>query len=221
MAGGLIMSNSPELLGYYPYLFCGGIVSGFGGIFGLSYFDYNVRTNKIRNLETNKEIEAYYSENSLPRQLSYYAIVGGMTMLVSPILVFANAQNILMPSMFITGAIFSGATLYANTRKVDELEAWSYGLHSGVFALVGCGFTGLASTLIFGENTFSIFLHSINVYAGIPIFAGLIAFNTHKAIKMYKNKDPDHLVCSVELYLDFMNILIRIIEIMQKFQKKD
>ena len=78
--------------------------------------------------------------------------------------------------------------------------------------ILGCGMTGLTSQLIFGPNEFSSFLHSVDVYMGIPLMAGFVAYDTHEARAMYKNGDPDHLGCAANLYLDFINILIRVID---------
>lgn len=144
-----------------------------------------------------------------------------MTAIVSPLIAFAGATDILIPAMLSTSAVFGGATYYANTRKVGELEVWGSTLYGGLWGLIECGFTGLASTFIFGPNMFSVFMHSIDLYAGIPLFAGFVAYDTHKAIDMYKQKDPDHLGCSIQLYLDFVNILIRMIKIMDKLKNKD
>jgi len=92
-------------------------------------------------------------------------------------------------------------------------------LTGGLLSLIGCGLTAIVTNAIIGPNVFSSMLHSIDLYVGIPLFAGFVAYDTHVAIEMYKNKDPDHLGCSANMYLDFMNILVRMIELMSKFKK--
>lgn len=221
MGSGLLLSHTPEMIQYLPWLMGGGFLTGIGGCFGLGWSRYKVHTTHLKHPETNKIVEAYHSENTPERQLSYGAVIGGMSMMISPAIAFANVTGILMPAMLSTGLVFGGAIHYANTRKVGELEPWGSALYGGLWGLIGCSLTGLGSTLIFGPNMFSVFMHSIDLYAGIPLFAGFVAYDTHKAIDMYRQKDPDHLGCSVQLYLDFSNLLIRFIEIMAIFNKKD
>lgn len=221
MGTGLLLSNTPEMFQYLPWLFGGGFLTGICGCFGLGWSRYKVHTTHFKHPETNKVIEAYHSENTPERQLSYGAVIGGMSLMVSPLIAFANVSGILMPAMLSTSLVFGGAIHYANTRKVGELEIWGSALYGGLWGLIGCSLTGIGSTLIFGPNMFSVFMHSIDLYAGIPLFAGFVAYDTHKAIDMYKQKDPDHLGCSVQLYLDFTNLLVRMIEIMAIFNKKD
>ena len=91
----------------------------------------------------------------------------------------------------------------------------------GLVGLVGMGLVGLGSQLIFGPTMFSMALHSIDTYAGIVLFTAMSAYDTHKSIEMYENKDPDHLGCAINLYLDFINLLIRIMEVMAKIKKDD
>lgn len=221
MGTGLLLSHTPEMFQYLPFMLGGGFLTGIGGCFGLGWSRYKVHTTHLREPDTNRVIEAYHSENTPQRQLSYGAVIGGMSLMVSPMIAFANVSGILMPAMLSTGFVFGGAMHYANTRKVGELEPWGSALYGGLWGLIGCSLTGLGSTLIFGPNMFSVFMHSIDLYAGIPLFAGFVAYDTHKAIDMYRQKDPDHLGCSVQLYLDFTNLLIRMIEIMAILNKKD
>lgn len=221
MGTGLLFSHTPEVFQYIPWLIGGGFLTSIGGCVGLGVSKYQIHTTHFKDPSTNKIIEAYHSENTPERQLSYGAIVGGMSLMVSPMIAFANVSGILIPAMLSTSLVFGGAMHYANTRKVGELEPFGSALHGGLWGLVGCGLTGAVSTMLFGPNMFSMFLHSIDLYAGIPLFAGFVAYDTHKAIDMYNNKDPDHLGCSVQLYLDFTNLLIRFIEIMAILNKKE
>jgi len=190
-----------------------------------NYFDSFTDTKQhVKSKISNNEyqvVESYHSENTPERIISYTAVIGGMTLITSPLLAYAHMTDILMPAMLSTGLVFGGAMHYAKTRKIGELEAWGSALHGGLWGIIGCGLTGIGSTLLFGPNIFSAFMHSIDLYAGIPLFAGFVAYDTHKAIELYNQKDPDHLGCSLNLYLDFMNILVRMIEIMAKLQKKD
>ena len=89
----------------------------------------------------------------------------------------------------------------------------------GLYSLVGLGLTSIASLLIFGPNPFASLMMRVDTYGGLLLFVGLSIYDSHKAIKMYKENQPDHIICAVTLYLDFMNILIRVMEIMKDVKK--
>ncbi len=63
-------------------------------------------------------------------------------------------------------------------------------------------------------------LHNVDLYGGIALFTGFTAYDTHRAIDLYKRNDPDHLGVATDMYLNFMNLLIRIMEIYLKMQRK-
>ena len=221
VGSGIFFAEHPGIIfEYFPLLMGGGFVSAIGGCFGMDSARYNIITTNIHNPETGEMIEAYHSENDPARIASFAAVIGGITCLISPVVAFAHWSGTLIPAMLSTSFIFGGAVHYAKTCKVGELDIWRSALHSGLWGILGCGLTGLGSTLLFGPNMFSAFIHSVDVYAGIPLFAGLVAYDTHLAIEMYQAKDPDHLGCSTGLYLDFVNILVRVIEIMVKTQER-
>jgi FtsH-binding integral membrane protein len=106
--------------------------------------------------------------------------------------------------------------MYAKYRPRGELLTYEAPLMGGLMGLVGLGVVNLGSVAIFGPNVVSTALHSVDTYGGILLFTGLTAYDTQKAISRYQNRDPDHLGCSVELYLDFMNLFVRIMEIIAK-----
>jgi len=75
------------------------------------------------------------------------------------------------------------------TRKVGELEPWGGMLYDGLTGLISVSLVGLSS------NWFEDATHLINLYGGIPLFIGFVAYNTHKAIELYKLGDAYHLAC--------------------------
>lgn len=213
MSGGILLSHFPEFFSY-DLMLGGGFLSSIIGTLGMGFSNYKVCSTNLIN--ENGSTEVLHSENTKLRSFFYFLSIGGITLTTSPILAYANLTGILLPSMLYTSLIFGGATYYAKTKKVGELNSMGPALYGGLTGLVGCGLVGIGSTLIFGPNIFSIFTHSIDLYAGIPLFAGFIAYDTHKTIEMYNDRDPDHLGCSLQLYLDFINILIRMVEIISK-----
>lgn len=214
-----VLSYSPELTGHYPIMMGCGLLTAIGGCFGLCSTKYLVHTKKFIDKDTNETCEELYSENTFQRSLAYTAIIGGTNLSVAPLLAIANIQGLLLPTTFSTILVFSGAMHYAYNCDPKSLGPIGPALNGCLIALIGSGFTGLASTLMFGPNIFSIFMHNINVYAGIPLFTAFIAYDINQAILMYNDRNPDHYGCSVILYLDFINLLTRIVEITDDNQK--
>lgn len=58
----------------------------------------------------------------------------------------------------------------------------------------------------------------VDVIFGIALFCAINAYDTHKAIQMYHDVNADHLQCSLSFYLNFINILIRVL---QFYRNKD
>lgn len=226
-AGGILTTlGIPALMigiGLFGDLHLGsGLVLGLGGAIGLSCTRYDVHRKLYREEHSMQEAEEYYSTNSLPRQLSFASLVLGMGLTTTPIIVFGGATGILAPALLSTSFVFGGATWYAATRRGRELSMWGPALAGGLLGMVGCGMTGIASQMIFGPNNmFSAFAHDIDLYVGIPLFTGLVVYDTYCAIEMYQERDPDHLGCAATLYLDFLNLFIRMMILMDNKSKRD
>jgi len=59
----------------------------------------------------------------------------------------------------------------------------------------------------------------VDIYGGILLFTGLTVYDSYQARLAYVRGEPDHLGVSVDIYLDLMNLLIRIMEAMAKAKK--
>lgn len=211
----LAMVQTPDLNMMLP-IFGAGIITSFGAIYGLSKSTYIVHNDRIAPNKENyhKYVDIWYSINSPGRLISYGILISGMAMTICPMVMIANeiSGSILPLSVLMTGCIFGGSILYANLRPKGSLLRWEAPLMSSLLGFLGIGLIGFGSHLLFGPNIFSAGLHSINTYGGILLFTVFNAYNTQKSIKMYEEQDPDHLGCSIIFYLDFMNILIRVME---------
>src|SRR5204862_7335952 len=113
-----------------------------------------------------------------------------------------------------------GASIYAYMKPADSLLYLKAPLMGALTGFVGMGLLSIGSMLIFGPNAFSDMWYSFDTYAGIVLFTGFTAFDTQNAIQKYKENNPDHLGCAVELYLNFVNLLIRFMEILMKAKQK-
>ncbi len=193
-----------------------GFALSIGGIIGINYLKPKIHENFIFNLKKDRAYPVLYSTNSVPRIISYGSLVSGMGILMIPM--FIAFPDAIVPAFATSSSVFGGAVIYALTRKTQELSIWGPTLYSCLTGLTGVSLMGLASSLLIGQNLFGSSTHLINLYGGIPLFTGLIAYDTYKAIQMYRQGEPDHLGCSVDLYLSFINLFIRLVEIIAKIQ---
>lgn len=79
---------------------------------------------------------------------------------------------------------------------------------------------GLSASLYMGPNAFSAFIHSVDLYGGVALFTALSIYDAYLARKMYLENTPDHLQCATSCFLDFINLLIQIMQIMTKAKKE-
>lgn len=241
---GLSLAGSyfPQILGWTsPGIFLGGCaILSIGGAIGVGMGKYTIHRQlvNINNmsgiaLQTHKkdisfpnekpgfiksnQVEIIYSTNTLLRKLSYISMLTGNGLMFIPI--FIALPNAVIPAFIASASVFGGATLYAWKRKPGELDHWGPVLYGGLSGLVVVSLLGVGSQMFLGHNWFGDMTHMISLYGGIPLFTGLIALDTKKAIEKYQDGEPDHLGCSTELYLDFMNLFIRFVEIIAKIQK--
>ncbi len=197
-------------------LFLGtGLGLSFCGILGISFLKPKMYTGTIINFKNGKVIPVFYTTNSIPRIISYGSLVSGMGILMIPM--FIAFPDAILPAFVASSSVFGGAVYYGLTRQ-EEISVWGPTLYSSLTGLAGVSLLGLGSSLLFGQNWFGDSAHFISLYGGIPLFTGLISYDTYKAIERYKERDADHLGCSVDLYLNFINLFIRLVEIIAKIQ---
>ena len=91
-------------------------------------------------------------------------------------------------------------------------------MFGGLLGLIGLQVVGLLTALVMGPNPLSMMLFRADNYIGIALFSVFIAYDTHIAIKMYEEKQADHLGMSIQFLLDFWNILVRLVSI---FSQRD
>jgi FtsH-binding integral membrane protein len=154
--------------------------------------------------------------------VAYGALAAGTGMIIAPCTAMAVAASpfIVPKAMILAGSVTGGAMYYASTTKSKNITTWGPSLYGALCGFVGMEVISLGSLLIFGPNVFVQTWHDFDIYAGIPLFAGLAAYDTHLAIENYKNNNADHLQVATKLHLDTTNLLIRFMEILSKLQKK-
>jgi len=225
-SGGGIAGSLCVSLAIYPFMSIGSgaefvtLLSGFIGgcvsIYAIDKGKYDIKSDTVGK----KEIK--YSVNSQGRLLGYTGLVGSMGVVISPLtsIVMELDPMIVPSSVAITGLIFGGASLYAYKQPRASLLPLKATLYGALTGFIGLGLFSIACAYLFGWYGLLTIWHTFDIYVGIGLFSMFIASDTHLAIQKYKNGNPDHLGCAVEIYLDLMNILIRVMEILAKNQKK-
>jgi FtsH-binding integral membrane protein len=213
--GGLATAEMMHLSGLataYPLATLGiGLLGGFGSIYAMGKIKYTVKKNNY----------GYYSEQPDSRKLAYGGLCLSMGAMISPMVtMIAEISPTIFPlAIGLSATTMAGASLYAYLRPHNALSLWRAPLMGCLTSLVFMNLTSLASMLILGPNMVSDLWMNIDAYGGILLFSGMTAFDTYNAIEMYKKQNPDHIGCATDLYLNFMNLLIRFMEILAKIKK--
>ena len=141
-----------------------------------------------------------------------YAILTGFTL--SVIFLAFTAESI-ATVFYITAGTFAGVSLYGYTTKKDLSSIGSY---------LMMGLIGLIIASVVNWFLHSEMLYWIVSYAGVAIFVGLTAYDTQKIKKMVQAYGCDDmemtnkvaLIGALELYLDFINLLLYLLRIFGK-----
>jgi FtsH-binding integral membrane protein len=197
----------------------GGLMLGLGG--GLIVDKSKYQIHQKEHIISGEKYAYSYSTNSPARLFGFGCTVVGMTLIVSPSISVANmiSPDILLSATIVSGMLFGGSIIAARTCPSRSLLSWQVPLMGGLYGLIGVGILGIGAHLLMGPNPISSLLFAVDTYGGIVLFMGITALDTQIAVERYEKGDPDHLGCTIQLYLDFMNILIRIINIMSKNKK--
>jgi FtsH-binding integral membrane protein len=180
--------------------------------YGMDYYKPQYKTCYVDN-----EL-IHYSENEPMREVSFWGLTTGMGITMSPFMsMMIGIDPMIVPvSVGLSAMIFGGCAYYATICKDAQMMKWKAPLAIGLGSLVTIQLIGIGSTLIVGSNALSSLIHNVDIYGGIGLFTMMSIYDSYMARKMYKNKEADHLGCATMVYLDFMNLLIRIMEAMAK-----
>lgn len=209
--GGIVGTAGISILGhelFYSHpiaVVTGGLILGFGGAYGVTKTKYTIHQDVGKT--STGSVDVLYTTNSPKRIAAYAGVVSGMGMLGMPLC--AMFPYAVIPAFIASTSVFGGTGWYAMTRKVGEFKPWAGVMYGGITGLIGVSAVGMSSSIIFGFNMFGIATHLIGLYGGVPVITGLVAYNTYKAIELYRAGDADHLGCSVRIHLDILNLLIK------------
>ena len=192
-----------------------GAVAAFGSIFGINGLKPIHKTVK-----QGQEL-IHYTENPPLREASFWTLSLGMGVSMSPFMgMMMEIDPIIIPAALgISTFIFGGCALYSRNTTNAQIMEWKAPLFFGLTGLIGIQLLGLGSTFIFGPNALSALVHNVDIYGGIGLFTLMSIYDSYMAKQMYLKGEADHLGCATTVYLDFINLLIRIMEALAK--KKD
>jgi FtsH-binding integral membrane protein len=199
--------------------FGAGTILAFGSCYGLS--KGKTTTHEKMEIIDGKKEKVLYSESDDLKKFSFGGLIVGMGLTMSQLsLICMNIDPMIIPKALVaTLGVSAGTIWWSSTRPTGSLIKWQAPLMGCLTGFVGMGLLSLGSALILGPNAFFQTWQTIDTYAGIPLFAAIMAYDIHIAVTEYNNKNPDHLGISASLYLDVLNILIRMMEIFAKMKR--
>ena len=144
-----------------------------------------------------------------------YAILNGLTL--SPVFLVYTETSI-ASTFFITAAMFGGAALYGHKTNRDLTKFGSF----FIMALFGIIIAGIVNLFIM--NSILDFIISV---IGILLFIGITAYDVQKIKGIYALVDDNDeekmtqvvTVGALNLYLDFINIFLKILNLTGKRRK--
>ena len=184
-----------------------------GGICSMaSIYGINAMKPEYHHIPENESFR--YSINSKERLGAYGALCISTGTFISPLIYSIQGTTILPTALLLTSCVFGGCTLYALKSPLGAMSSWKAPLYGSIFGLLGVGI-GSIVTQYLGYTELSNLLFDVNTYGGLVLFSSLTAYETQMAIKMYLDGIPDHLQVATQMHSNFINMLIRIIEILR------
>ncbi|KAI9319854.1 inhibitor of apoptosis-promoting Bax1-domain-containing protein [Dichotomocladium elegans] len=141
-----------------------------------------------------------------------YILLGLFTLLEGHLVGFIVTyydQTIVLQALIITFGVFVGLTLFTLQSKWDFSGMGPF-LFAGVSIL-------LVLSLVQIFIPFSDGLNFAIAIAGVIIFSGYVIFDTFLIFNRYSAED--YIIASLSLYMDFINLFLRILQILSAMQR--
>lgn len=142
-----------------------------------------------------------------------YVIYSYVTGILCSVIFTLYLESSVVSIFLISAAIFLIMAIYGLVTDTD-MSTWKTALSMGLIGLIVSAFVNL---FILRSDTFDTILCTL----GVLLFAILIAYDTKKMKARIQYATPETelsvaLSCAFELYLDFINLFLRLIRIMGK-----
>lgn len=151
-----------------------------------------------------------YKENPIMKHICWFGFNGVMAGTLSTVCLFGGP--LVAQAGLATTGIMTGLSLVASSAKPGSLQQLELPMGVGLGALVAAGL---------GNMIFPIpFLHNVVLYGGLIVFSGLTMTDTQRMLEHAKHSsDYDPINESLNIYLDYINLFIRIIQILSELEK--
>ena len=126
---------------------------------------------------------------------------------IAPLVLATAAKGVLGSALVLTAAIFLGFSASAMLAPRASLVKFQGPLMGMLLGMMAVSILGIFYPTAFG--------HSIVLYGGLAIFSALIAVDTQSMIERASCGGSDHVGDAVSMFLNVMNIFIRIASIMR------
>lgn len=176
----------------HPLLTCGGLI----GLSWATLFGTQI-TNK---------------KNVLQKKAFYVAFCSSIGLILAPLGIFGGP--VIVQAIALTGAMTGSLALIAASSPSKYFLSWAGPLATCLGVLVASSFGALLFPVSCGAFTA---LHSISLYGGLGIYSGLMLSDTQEIIEDAKNKPNnryDHINSALSIYLNAINLFIRMAEIL-------
>ena len=138
-----------------------------------------------------------------------YCILNGLTLSV---IFLAYDMHSIISVFFIAAGLFGIMTIYARVTKKDLTSMGSF----LIMALFGLVLVTIVNSFILKSEGLDLIL----AYVGVFLFLGIAAYDTQMIKKMVQNGHSSEnaiaLFCALNLYLDFINIFLKLLRIFGK-----
>jgi FtsH-binding integral membrane protein len=171
----------------------GGLVGSIGCLFGLTAIQ------PTYGVDQNGNLKAF---NSPARQAVFAGLLAAQGLGLAPLMfkVAVIAPMAIPVAGALSVATMAGMAAYALKQPQGALQKWGPALYVGMFGMIGVGLVNM----FVHSNTLSM----ITSGAGVLIFAGFTAYDTHVAIQEHAEGRPDHLLTAANFYMNFINLFL-------------
>ena len=207
---GISVGLAPGLMTFIdPAFLMGGSLLGSFGMALYSLYKIADETPKITYNKSTKKHQIVDSDTR-NKYLNLFLVAEGIT--IAPMV--GLLLPLAAPAALLTSGIMAGPIAAAYFNPVKDTSAVGSFLFTGLCGMVGLGITGL----IF--PSFGALWFQPEPYIGILLFSGYNWYDTQVMIESYQNRQLDPTAHSVNYTLNFINIFIRVLEVMARMQNQ-